>query len=99
MGLTVTPAYRVVAKFAREARGLPFEEGVDYLEQKLRSYVHHQLSSSQAILPELAERSAVAQLGDPEVETLIKALDVLQEGDQKYLVEEALALSTSTLPP
>ena len=98
MGLTVTPAYRVVAKFAREARGLPLEERVDYLERNLRAYVHHQLSSLQAILPELGERSAVAQLGDPEVETLARSLETLEDGAPKDLVEEALALSTAALP-
>ena len=98
MGLTVTPAYRVVAKFARGARGLPREDGIDYLERNLRAYIHHQFSSSQTVFPELGERSAVSQLGDPEVEALTRALDALEEGDPKYLVEEALALSTATLP-
>ena len=98
MGLTVTPAYRVAAKFAREARGMPLGEGVDYLERNLRAYVHQQLSSLQAILPELGERSAVAQLGDPEVEALAKSLETLEEGAPKDLVEEALALSTAALP-
>jgi uncharacterized protein YjaZ len=98
VGLTVTPAYRVVAKFAREARGLPVEDGVDYLERSLRAYVHQQLSSLQAVLPELGERSAVAQLGDPEIEALIKALDALEKSDPRNLVEEALSLSTASLP-
>lgn len=98
MGLTVTPAYRVAAKFAREARDLPREDGVDYLERNLTAYIHHQLSSSQTVLPELGERSAVSQLGDPDVEALTRALDALEEGDPKCLAEEALALSTTTLP-
>ena len=83
MGLTVTPAYRVVAKFAREARGLPTEDSVDYLERNLRAYIHHQFSSLQTVLPELGERSAIAQLGDPDVEALTRALDVLEGGDPK----------------
>ena len=98
MGLTVTPAYRVVAKFAREARGLPFDEGISYLERNLRAYVHHQLTSVQATLPELGERSAVAQLGDPDVEGLLIALEALEAGGPKKIVEQALAQCAAALP-
>ena len=71
---------------------------MNYLEQNLLAYVHQQLSSVQAILPELGERSAVAQLGDPDVEALARSLEILEEGAPKDLVEEALALSTAALP-
>ncbi|MBI2855456.1 MAG: hypothetical protein HYX93_01245 [Chloroflexi bacterium] len=98
MGLIVTPAYRVVAKFAREARDLPFEEGINHLERNLRAYVHHQLSSVQATLPELGERAAVAQLGDPEVKPLLAALESLEESGPKEIVEQALTRCTAVLP-
>ena len=37
MSLRVIPAYRVVTKFAEEARGLPFEEAVDAMEGDLEA--------------------------------------------------------------
>ena len=66
MGITVIPAYRVVARFAGQSAELPQEEGLDYLEQRVRGYVRNLLSMLQPSIMELGERSTVTQLGDPD---------------------------------
>ena len=65
MSIAVIPAYKVIAKSARQALGLPFEEAVDRLEQGLRSYIRDLLSNLHSSFIDLGERSAVSQLGDP----------------------------------
>ena len=97
MGVTVIPAYRVVAKFARDVQGLPWEEALDVLEEKLRAYVHHQLSVAQASPLELGVRTALTQLGDPAPEALASTLETLEEGNPRALVEGALARSSEVL--
>ena len=91
MAITVIPAYRVVAKFARQVQGLPFEEGIDSFERNVREYVRNLLSMLHPSIMGLGERSAVTQLGDPNPEELILALDKLEAGSPKAVVERALA--------
>ena len=93
------PAYRVVAKFARQAKALPFEEGADLLESNLRDYVRNLLSVVHPSIMELGERSAATQLGDPDPNKLIAALDELEAGSPKLVVERALATCSERLPP
>ena len=97
MSITVIPVYRVVAKFAKQAQGLPFEESADLLERSLRTYVRNLLSMLHPSITELGERSTVTQLGDPEPEDLISALEKLETGSPKSLVEEALAQCSKEL--
>ena len=98
MSITVIPAYRVVMKFARQAKGLPFEEGVDLLEHNLREYVRNLLSMLHPPIMELGERSAVTQLGDPHPDELISALDRLEAGNPKAIVERTLEQCSELLP-
>ena len=98
MSITVIPAYRVIAKFARQAKSLPFEEGVDLLEYNLRDYVRNLLSMLHPSITELGERSAVTQLGDPDPDALIVALDKLEMGGPKEIVEKTLAECSQRMP-
>ena len=98
LSITVIPAYRVVTNFARQARGLPFEEGAEQLERNLRQYVRNLLSMLHPSIADLGERSAVAQLGDPDPGSLIDALGVLEKGSPKAIAEEALAQCSKRLP-
>ena len=98
MAITIIPAYRVVARFAKRARGLPFEEGVDLLDGNLREYVRSLLSMVHPSIMELGERATVTQLGDPDPDRLMSALDELESGSPKALVERALAECTDHLP-
>ena len=97
-GLTVIPAYRVVAHFVREVQGLPRDAALDTLEGKVRQYVRHLLSGMQASYADVGERSAVTQLGDPDLEVLAAALRRAEAAAPKRVVEEALRRSAEVLP-
>ncbi|MCH9011058.1 MAG: hypothetical protein IIC21_10570 [Chloroflexi bacterium] len=98
MSIAVIPAYKVIAKSARQVLGLPFEEAVDKLEEGLRSYIRDLLSNLHTSFVDLGERSAVAQLGDPNPEELLDALSALESGEPKGIVEDALALCVKHMP-
>ncbi len=91
MSITVIPAYRVVTKFARQARGLPLEEGVSRVEASLRAYMRNLLSMLHPSFMEIGERAAITQLGDPDPERLVEALTELEAHSPKAIVEEALS--------
>ncbi len=97
MSITVIPAYRVVSKFAKQAEGLPFEEGVKVLEDSLRAYVRNLLSMLHPSFTELGERAAVTQLGDPDPAGLIQALGDLEAGSPKTIVENSIAEASKHL--
>ena len=97
MSITVIPAYRVIAKFAKQAQGLPFEDGITVLEENLRAYVRNLLSTLHPSLAELGERAAVTQLGDPDPEALLEALGKLESGSPKAVVEDAIAIASKQL--
>ena len=98
MSLTVIPAYRVVSKFVRGIEGLPLDQSLDLLDSKVRRYVQYLLSVVHPSFMDLGERAAITQLGDPELEPLLKALDTLDTSSVKGMVEEALARCESVLP-
>lgn len=98
MSITVIPAYRVITKFARQAKGLPYDESANLLERNLREYVRNLLSMLHPSIMELGERSAVTQLGDADPHSLIKALTTLEEASPKAIVEQALAKASERLP-
>ncbi|MCH8063055.1 MAG: hypothetical protein IH861_11190 [Chloroflexi bacterium] len=98
MSIAVIPAYKVIAKSARQALGLPFEEAVDKLEQGLRSYIRDLLSNLHSSFIDLGERSAVSQLGDPNPKELLEAVSDLESGAPRDIVEDALALCAKHLP-
>lgn len=98
LSLTVIPAYRVVSNFARQASGLPFEDAVDRMEGNVRPYVRNLLSMLHPSISDLGERSAITQLGDPDPDELITALDELEAGGPKEVVERALAECSGRLP-
>ena len=97
MSFTVIPAYRVVGKFASQARGLPFEEAVDQIEGSLRPYVRNLLSMLHPSISDLGERSAITQLGDPDPDDLISALNELEAGAPKDVVERVLVECSARL--
>ena len=98
MSITVIPAYRVITKFAQQAKGLPYDESANLLERNLREYVRNLLSMLHPSIMELGERSAVTQLGDADPHTLIEALSTLEEASPKAIVEQALAKASERLP-
>ncbi len=105
-GLTVVPAYRVVAHLVKQARKLSEAnapsagpgQALDSLEQKVRQYVRSALSSLHGAYSEIGERWAVAQLGDPALDTLAEALEVADKAAPKRTVAEALRRCTQLLP-
>ena len=97
-GLTVVPAYRVVAHFVKQVRKLPESESLDSLEQKVRHYVRNSLSPLHGSYAEIGERWAVTQLGDPDLDILARALQVAEATAPRAAVEEALRRSTQLLP-
>lgn len=98
MSITVIPAYRVITNFARQAKGLPYDESANLLERNLREYVRNLLSMLHPSIMELGERSAVTQLGDADPDALIEALNTLEEASPKAIVEQALAKASERLP-
>lgn len=90
MTVTVVPAYRVVAKFARQAMHLAPSEAADAIERELRPYVRDLLPNMHPSFVELGERSAITHLGDPDPGSLLQALSKLDESDAKAIAEEAL---------
>ena len=98
MSIAVIPAYKVIAKSATQALGLPFEEAVNMLEQDLRSYIRDLLSKLHPSFIDLGERSAVAQLGDPNPKELLQAVSDLESGAPRDIVEDALAICAKHLP-
>ena len=97
MIITIIPAYRVIAKFARQSIGLSPGDSVDSIERSLRDYIRNLLSMLHPSIMELGERSAVTQLGDPDPHVLISALSELEEGSPKAIVESALTLCSERL--
>ncbi|MBM3935381.1 MAG: hypothetical protein FJ319_14000 [SAR202 cluster bacterium] len=91
MGITVIPAYRVVARLAKQARTLPFEEGLNVIESGTREYVRSLFSLLHPSIMDLGERTAITQLGDPAVDELIDAIAQIEEGSPKELAEATLA--------
>lgn len=84
--------------FAKQARGLPFEDAANSLESKLREYVRNILSMLHPSIMELGERSAATQLGDPDPDALIAALSALESGSPKAIVERTLSDCAEHLP-
>ena len=97
-GVTVVPAYRVVAHFVKQVRRLPESESLDSLEQKVRKYVRSSLSPLHGSYAEIGERWAVAQLGDPDLDILAEALQEADKAAPRRVVEEALLRSAQFLP-
>lgn len=92
------PAYRVVAKFAREAIDLTPSEAGDAIEQQLRPYIRDLLANLHPSFLDLGERSAITHLGDPDPAALVSALSLLEEGRAKEVAEDALKTATGHLP-
>lgn len=98
MGLTVVPAYRVVRHFVREVRGLPWEEALAALERRLWRYLVTLLSGVPGPMAETGVRTALVQLGDPDLDALDSALQALDRPSAKGVAEEALRRCAQALP-
>ena len=98
MSLTVVPAYRIIKRFVRDVEGLAYDEMLDTLEAKVRTYVHHLLAGTSSSYAELGQRTALTQLGDPDLDVLVHALDTIEAGGPKAIVEEALQRCAQALP-
>lgn len=81
-GVTVVPAYRVVAHF----------------EKQVRQYVRSSLSPLHGSYVEIGERWAVTQLGDPDLDSLAEAILLADKAGPKGVVEGALRCATHLLP-
>ena len=92
-GLAVVPAYRVVAHFLKQARGLTGDQALDALEHKVREYVRNSLSPLHGSYAEIGERWAVTQLGDPNLDVLGEALRMADSAAPRTVVEDALGRS------
>ena len=97
-GLTVVPAYRVVAHFVKQVKKLPQTDPLDSLEQKVRQYVRSSLSALHGSYADIGERWAITQLGDPELDVFGDALQLADKTEPKQAVEQALRKSTQLLP-
>ena len=97
-GLTVVPAYRVVAHFVKQVKKMPPESALDALELKVRQYVRNSLSPLHGSYAEIGERWAVTQLGDPDLELLGRALQAADMESPRKVVEEALKAGSQLLP-
>ena len=98
MSVTAIPAYRVIRRFAKDVEGLSHDAMLDGLEAKVRTYVQHLLSGTHASFGELGQRMALTQLGDPDPHTLGHALETIDSGGAKTIVEEALRRCAQALP-
>lgn len=98
MSISVIPAYRVVAKSARQATHLSLPDAANAIEQGLRPYVRNLLSNLHPSFGDLGERSAITQLGDPDPAVLVRALDELEKGHAKEIAEQALQTASAHLP-
>ena len=98
MGVTAIPAYRVVKKFVRDVEGAPQEVAWDGLGQKLRLYIHHSLSQVHASFLEMGQRTALTQLGDPDLQELSRALEEMDAAGVKALAEEAIQRCAVAMP-
>jgi len=96
--ITIVPAYRVVAKFARQYRTLAYEESVNSLERDVREYVRSLLSQLHPSLVDLGERSVITQMGDPIVDDLVTSLRLLDKDSPKSIAEKAFLKCSEVLP-
>ena len=98
MSVTVVPAYRVIKRFVKDvASGAP-DAALDALESKIKTYLQHSLASTSTPLPEIGQRMALTQLGDPHLPDLTRALEEIEAGDPKGQAEIALQRCAQTLP-
>ena len=97
-GFTSVPAYRVVAHFVKQVKKLEPESALDALELKVRQYVRSLLAPLHGSWAEIGERWAVAQLGDPDLETLGQALQAADKDSPRSVVEDALRVGSQLLP-
>jgi len=98
MGITVVPAYRVVRHFVREVQGLPWEEALTALERRLWRYLVTLLAGVPGPLAETGVRTALVQLGDPDLPALDAALQALDQPSAKEVAETVLARCAEALP-
>lgn len=98
MTITIVPAYRVVAKFARQYRSLEYEESVNCLERDVREYVRNLLRQLHPTLVDLGERSVITQMGDPKVDDLVASLRNMDKDSPKSIAEHAFLKCSEILP-
>ena len=98
MSVTVIPAYRVIKRFAKDVEGLASDAMLDTLETKVRTYVQHLLSGTPGSFADLGQRTALTHLGDPDLQVLGHALEEIESGGAKAIVEEALQRCAQALP-
>ena len=98
MSITVVPAYRVIKRFAKDVDGLPPDAMLDTLGTKVRTYIQHLLSGTHSSFSELGQRTVLTQMGDPNLHALGHALEDIEAGGAKAIVEEALRRCAQALP-
>ena len=98
MAVSVIPAYRVVTHFARQAAKSHAADAVGVIEGRLREYVRSILTALPPSMIDIGERAAVTQLGDPDVGSLLRGLEELQEGAPRRIVEDAISSASRLLP-
>ncbi len=90
MSVTVVPAYRVIKRFVKDVASAAPDAALDALESKVKTYLQHSLAGTSAPLPEIGQRMALTQLGDPHLPDLTRALEEIDAGDPKGEAERAL---------
>ncbi len=98
MSVSIIPSYRVMTHLARRASGLPYVAALDSLEQGTRDYVRTQLAQVHASLVELGVRSVIGQLGDPDPDQFLDALNQLNDARPQTIVHDALEIASRSLP-
>ena len=98
MAVSVIPAYRVVTHFARQAAKSEAADAVEVIEGRLREYVRSILTTLHPSMIDIGERTAVTQLGDPDVDSLLRGLEELHTGAPRRIVEDAISSASRLLP-
>ncbi len=98
MPITVIPAYRVVRKFVRDVQDMPADAALDSLWANLRTYTQHLLGQTDAAFADMGQRMAVSQIGDPDLDDLTQAIDILEAENTKEQAEATLQRCAQALP-
>lgn len=98
MSITVIPAYRVIKRFVTDVADMPRDAALDSLEANVTTYVQHLLSACDTAFADLGRRTAVTQIGDPDLDALGLALDEIDAAKARDLIGQTLQRCGQVLP-
>ena len=100
-GTTVVPAYRLVGHFAEQALAGTAVEGrepIDAFQTRLSTYMGRLLAGLDPSLAQIGRRWAISQVGDPDLDSLIRATLAADKSSPRTVVESALVRCGEFLP-